>query len=108
MFHPFLTFEDYFEAMNKRPALTILIFLFLSTHFLFGQSNKLCPHEADKKAEKLLEQAKDTWKKSRDYEKVHELIDKAIDIDPEYQDAYYFLGTCAIKKHDDKNLEIAF
>src|ERR1051325_10665336 len=92
--------------MNKRIALTL--FLFLSVSFLFGQSNKLCPHTADKKAEKLLEQAKDIWKSKRDYDKVRELIDKAIDIDPEYQDAYYFLGTCAIKKHDDKNLEIAF
>lgn len=84
-----------------------MLLFFSVPAFLYGQ-NKLCPHETDKKAEKLLEQAKETWKKTRDYEKVRELLDKAIDADPEYIDVYYFLGTCAIKKHDDKNLEIAF
>lgn len=94
--------------MNRHIAFPAFIFFILFASFSFGQSNKLCPHTADKKAEKLFEQAKDIWKTKRDYEKVRELIDKAIDIDPEYQDAYYFLGTCAQKKHDDKNLEIAF
>jgi outer membrane protein OmpA-like peptidoglycan-associated protein len=92
--------------MNK--YLLSAIFLFFFIPYLSAQQNKLCPHEIDKKAEKTLEQAKDTWKKSRDYEKTRELIDKAIDLDPEYIDAYYFLGTIALKKHDDKNLEIAF
>src|SRR5262245_30148107 len=87
---------------------TALLLLVLAPYFLSAQQNKLCPHEINKKAEKALEQAKDTWKKSHDYETVKELLDKAIDIDPEYIDAYYFLGTCALKKHDDKNLEIAF
>src|SRR5436190_3426150 len=94
--------------MNKYFLPACLFLFFFAPRFLSAQQNKLCPHEIDKKAEKTLEQAKETWKKSRDYETVRELIDKAIDMDPEYIDAYYFLGTSALKKHDDKNLEIAF
>ena len=84
------------------------ILLLCVPFLLSAQNSKLCQHEINKKAEKILEQAKDNWKKTRNYETLREQVDKAIDIDPEYVDAYYFLGTTAIKKKDDKNLEIAF
>ncbi|MBK5283992.1 MAG: PD40 domain-containing protein, partial [Bacteroidia bacterium] len=72
------------------------------------KSDKICPHQEVKKAVKLLDDAKDVFKSKRDYKKTRELVNDAIDVDPEYVDAYYFLGTTAIKIKDDKSLEESY
>jgi outer membrane protein OmpA-like peptidoglycan-associated protein/tetratricopeptide (TPR) repeat protein len=86
--------------------LSVFSFLF-SVNISFAQKN-LCPHQEVKKAAKLLDDAKDIFKSKRDYKKTKELVDESIDADPEYVDAYYFLGTTAIKMKDDKTLEEAY
>jgi tetratricopeptide (TPR) repeat protein len=90
----------------RHPRSVLFVFIF-SFNLLFAQRNP-CPHQEVKKAAKLLDEAKDVFKSKRDYKKTRELVDEAIDADPEYVDAYYFLGKTAIKMKDDKALEESY
>ena len=46
--------------------------------------------------------------KSRKYEEAKKSISKSIDEDPEFSEAYLVQGNIALKKKDDKLLEIKF
>ena len=98
-----------YHCFQRHPRSILFLFFFFLFPFssLLAQKNP-CPHQEVKKAAKLLDEAKDVFKSKPDYKKTRELVDEAIDADPEYVDAYYFLGTTAIKMKDDKTLEEAY
>lgn len=102
----FICIYQYFPCHPRSIFLFFFLFIF-SCSSLFAQKN-LCPHQEVKKATKLLDEAKDVFKSKRDYKKTKELVDESIDADPEYVEAYYFLGTTAIKMKDDKTLEESY
>jgi outer membrane protein OmpA-like peptidoglycan-associated protein len=60
-----------------------------------------CPPSQNKKASGYFKDAQSLFQK-REYEKARGIIQKAIDEDPEYADAYLLSGYLAQKKHDYK------
>lgn len=88
--------------MNR---LIILLLIFIS-HFVNGQ-NMPCSKSDNKKAIKFFDESKSLFQ-SRKYEDANKSIQKAIDEDPEFGDAYFLQGNIALKRKDDKTMEQSF
>lgn len=66
-----------------------------------------CSVSQDKKALNYFDEAKSAFK-SRKYEDAKKAIEKAIDADPEFGDAYLLQGEIALKKRDDNLMVESF
>src|SRR5690349_12684721 len=80
-----------------RKSLVILSAIFISTNIFAQQAP--CPPTQNKKAAGYLKDAQSLYQK-REYEKARDIIQKAIDEDPEYAEAYLLSGFLAQKKKD--------
>lgn len=87
-----------------------ILFLFFVVVSLgsLAQDNKLCPPSNEKKATNLVEEAKSVFKSKHDYDKLKELIDKAIEIDTGFAAPYIVLGDAAALKKDFKTMKEAY
>lgn len=81
--------------------LAIIIPLIVTVNVL-GQES--CPPSQNKKAASYYKDAKSLFDSRRDYEKSRGLVQKAIDEDPEFADAYALSGFLAQKKQDYKTM----
>ena len=86
---------------------TFVIVYFFVAPFLVSAQETSCPESQNKKAVKIFRDASDLFKQ-RKYSEVKPLIEKAIDEDPEFADAYLLQGNAALKKHEDKVMEQSF
>ena len=75
--------------------------LFLGSNCIAQQS---CPPTQNKKAAAYFKDAQSLYQSKRDFEKARGLVQKAIDEDPEYADAYLLSGLLAQKKRDYKTM----
>lgn len=91
---------------DKFNITVLLCLLFLIPIIGFGQQNT-CPKSTNKKAVKYFQEASDAYK-SRKYTDATGIVAKAIDEDPEFADAYLMQGNIALKKKDDKELELNY
>jgi len=78
----------------------ILVAVFFSNSVF---SQQPCPPSQNKKAAGYLKDAESLYQK-REYEKARGIVQKAIDEDPEYADAYLLSGFLAQKKRDYKTM----
>ena len=76
--------------------------LILITLDAFSQQG--CPPSQNKKATAYFKDAQTLYQSRRDYDKARMLIQKAIEEDPEYADAYLLSGYLAQKKRDYKSM----
>lgn len=90
---------------GRSVIIQLFIFLFCSLH-INGQEGG-CPKSSNKKAVKFYESALEAFK-SRDYEEAKSSLAKALDQDPEFADAYLLQGNIALKKKDDKELDLNY
>jgi len=79
-------------------------FLFLIPAHLFAQQGG-CPQSASKKASSYFKDAESLYQSKRDLDKARTLIQKSIDEDPEFSDAYLLAGYLAQRKRDMKSME---
>ena len=86
--------------------LILIVLLFLTTVKVSGQDG-LCPKSTNKKAVKYFQDATDAFK-SHKYDDSKDLLSKAIDADPEFADAYLLQGNIALKRKEDKELEVNY
>lgn len=82
------------------------VVLCISWGTLFAQTSE-CPKSQNKKAIRYYEEAAASFK-SRKYEDARNAIEKAIDADAEFADAYLLQGTIAMKKKDFRTMEESF
>jgi outer membrane protein OmpA-like peptidoglycan-associated protein/tetratricopeptide (TPR) repeat protein len=69
-----------------------------------GFAQDACPQTQNKKAAGYMKEAQSLFQAKRDYEKARSLVQRAIDEDPEYADAYLLSGFLAQKKRDYKTM----
>src|SRR5215213_7586294 len=81
----------------------LLVLSMLFTNMTVGQQQPACPPSQNKKASGYFKDAESLFQK-REYEKARGIIEKAIDEDPEYADAYLLSGFLAQKKRDYKTM----
>lgn len=75
----------------------------LAFHFATGSFSQ-CPPTQNKKAAAYFRDAQSLYQSKRDFEKARALVQKAIDEDPEYAEAYLLSGFLAQKKRDYKTM----
>lgn len=77
-----------------------IIFLFVTfINNNYSQEEPDCPEITNKKAIKFFDEAVDNFRSMR-YSTAYQLLKKAIDIEPDYAEAYFVLGLINIKKSD--------
>jgi len=87
----------------------LIVFFFLSAAVPAQKADRAgCPMSQNKKALKLYEEANGLFKSRKDFEKARGLVEKAIDEDPEFPDAYKLQGYLSIQKKDYKTMEQSF
>ncbi len=97
-----------FRNKAGMPAIFYCFFLLLCFAFIVSNAQQSdCPTSQNKKAVKIFKEASDLFK-ARKYSEAFPLVDKAIDEDPEFADAYLLQGNIAFKKHDDKVMEESY
>jgi len=74
-------------------------FLLLIYAYCASQQNP-CPQTQNKKALKNFKEAQQLYQQKKDFEKAKALLQKSIDEDPEFADAYLLSGYIAMKKRD--------
>lgn len=87
----------------------LLVFISIST-FCVAQDEfpALCPKIENKKALKLFNKAQDIYSKTSDNAAARELLDKAIEEEPQFAEAYLFLATLARRKKEFHAMEQAY
>ncbi|MEP7263207.1 MAG: OmpA family protein [Bacteroidota bacterium] len=89
-----------------------LYIILISIFVLFSEQskgqNKLCPASQEKKAIKYFESAKDARKKDNNFKEVKELLDKSLEVDSTYTDAWKLLGDAAWFNKDYTTAENAY
>ena len=80
----------------------VLMMVMLFSEMIFGQQSP-CPPSQNKKALGYFKEAESLYQK-REYERARGIIQKAIDEDPEYAEAYLLSGFLAQKKRDYKTM----
>ncbi|NVO01597.1 MAG: OmpA family protein [Bacteroidetes bacterium] len=87
------------KYLNTQKGLFILV---LIANFLFAintNAQEKCEEISNKKAKKLYQEAVDAFK-TKQYPVSNKLLKDAIEIEPEYADAYFLLGLNCIKRKD--------
>ena len=88
----------------NRILLSVFLIFFLSHSY---SQVTTCPASENKKAIHFFKDASDAFK-LRKYDDAKTLAGKAVDEDPEFADAYLLQGKIALKKRDDKEMEMNF
>src|SRR5436190_21239040 len=84
-----------------------VLFVLVFSISCIGQQNP-CPLSQHKKALGYFKDAQALYQQRKDLEKAKALLEKAIDEDPEFADAYLLTGYIAMKKRDYKTVQPMF
>jgi outer membrane protein OmpA-like peptidoglycan-associated protein len=90
--------------MTKQTFFGVVLFSFVLIHYSFSQTPS-CPQSKNKKSVDDYNEAEKLYKAKREYDKARELVQKSLDEDPDFADAWLLSGRLAMKKRDYKNME---
>ena len=92
--------------LNKRSLILFLLAIII-LNYSFAQEDNSCSEIKNKKAAKLLAEAKSNYKAKRDYKSARETALKSLEVEPSGE-AYLFIAEIARSKNEFKNAKDAY
>ena len=97
------------HSLHLPSVIALLLLLGAAASSPAQQSRRMgCPESQSKKAVKYYKEAKDLFQSRKSFDDARSLVERAIDEDPEFADAYLLQGYLAIKKRDFTTMEQSF